>query len=179
MAPAARYTTTTTTTDTMKSTRTRTAPVIRMENPPCGSIPATEEQLLALGFTPEELAAGEKRLESTHLGPWQICTSLRGIVKRWEFTPDSSARRRWVEFYAPRTMSRPRSCGYDMEGTISLAGRKSSAFTSSQLFELPDGRLVNAGIIFSRDKGPISTPAPALAPAQPLAPPPAFILVHI
>jgi hypothetical protein len=106
------------------------------------------EQLLTLGFTPEEIEAGEKRLESVHSGPWSICQSLRGIVERAEFGEYS--RKMWVEFYPARKMSNPRSCGYDMEGTISLGGKKSSAFTSSQLFELPDGRLIDCGILFAR-----------------------------
>ena len=126
----------------------KTQPVIRLESPPSGAIPATLEQLTALGFTAEEIEAGEKRLESVHSGPWSICRSLRGIVERAEFGEYS--RKTWVEFYPARTMSNPRPCGYDMEGTISLAGRKSSAFTSSQLFELPDGRLVDCEIIFAR-----------------------------
>lgn len=128
----------------------RTAPIIRIENPPSGAIPATVEQLTALGFTAEEITAGEKRLEMECSGPWSVCRSLTGIVERAEFIPDSGSSKRFVEFYPARKMSNPRSCGYDMEGTISLAGRKSSAFTSSQLFELPDGRLVDCGIIFAR-----------------------------
>ena len=126
----------------------KTQPVIRLESPPSGAIPATLEQLQALGFTAEEIQAGEKRLESIHTGPWSICRSIRGVVQRAEFGDYHG--KTWVEFYPARTMSNPRYGGHDMEGTISLAGRKSSAFTSSQLFELPDGRLVDCGIIFAR-----------------------------
>lgn len=128
-----------------------TEPVIRLENPPAGSIPATLEQLRALGLTNSDIEAGEKRLESKHVGPWQICTSLRGIVERAEFDPNSiSSRQKWVEFYSPRTMSAPKESGYQMEGRISLGGKKRSAFTSSILFELPDGKLINCGVIFAR-----------------------------
>ena len=126
----------------------KSAPVIRMENPPSGAIPATLEQLAALGFTPEEIEAGEKRFDSVHSGPWSICRSLRGVVQRAEFGEYHG--KKWVEFYPARKMSNPRPCGYDMEGVISLNGKKSTAFTSSQLFELPDGRLVDCAIIFAR-----------------------------
>ena len=128
----------------------KSAPIIRLENPPSGAIPATLEQLHALGFTPEEIQAGEKRLESTHSGPWSICQSIRGIVERAEFLPETGGSKRWVEFYPARIMSKPRASGYDLEGQISLNGAKTSAFTSSQLFELPDGHLVDCGIIFAR-----------------------------
>jgi hypothetical protein len=128
--------------------QSRIAPIIRMENPSSGAIPATFEQLAALGFTPEEIDAGEKRLEMELSGPWHVCRSIRGIVERAEFGDNYG--KRWVEFYPARKMTNPRSSGYDMEGHVSIAGRKSSAFTSSQMFELPDGRLVNCGILFAR-----------------------------
>ena len=127
----------------------KTTPVIRIENPPAGSVPATIDQLHALGLTDEDIEAGEKRLDSTHRGPWSICTSLRGLVERAEFDGSRSGTKNWVEFYTPRTMGEPRESGYQMEGRVSLAGRKVRAFTSSVLFELPDGRLINCGVIFA------------------------------
>lgn len=131
----------------------KTEPVIRITNPKAGSVPATLEQLHALGVTDDEIAAGEKRLESTHVGPWHICTSLRGIVERAKFEHDSFfVKTKWKEFYPARTLSRPRSMGFDMEGHISLNGKQVSAFTSSQIFELPDGRLIDVAVIFARDK---------------------------
>ena len=126
----------------------KSAPIIRLEFPPSGAIPATLEQLHALGFTAEEIEAGEKRLEATHSGPWSICRSIRGVVQRAEFGEHS--RKTWVEFYPARKMTNPRPCGYDMEGTISLKGKKHSAFTSSQIFTLPDGHSVDCGILFAR-----------------------------
>lgn len=131
----------------------KTQPVIRIENPKAGSVPATLEQLHALGVTDAEIAAGEKRLESTHVGPWHICTSLRGIVERAQFDRDAfPVKTEWKEFYPVRTMSRPRPMGFDMEGHISLNGKRVSAFTSSQLFELPGGRLIDVAVIFARNK---------------------------
>lgn len=131
----------------------KSEPIIRITNPKAGSVPATLEQLRALGVTDSEIAAGEKRLASQHSGPWQICTSLRGIVERAHFNrEDFPVRKEWVEFYPARTMFRPRESGYDMEGHVSLNGKRVSAFTSSQLFELPDGRLISVGVIFARSK---------------------------
>jgi len=119
-------------------------PVILSRNPDF-AIPATVEQLAALGVTPDEIAKGEKRFESVHSGPWQICRSLRAIV---EFTGrDESGRATVKAFYPARTMHAPRPCGYDMEGRIPFAGRKASAFTTSQVFELPDGKLVEVATL--------------------------------
>ena len=130
----------------------KTTPIIRLENPPSGSIPATLEQLAALGFTPAEIEAGEKRGAMELRGPWSMCSAYTAPVERAEFMPDGTSRRAWVEYYAPRRMSNPRPSGYDLEGHISLGGKRLSAFTSSELFELPDGRLVNCAIIFARSK---------------------------
>jgi len=132
----------------------KTAPIIRLENPPCGAIPATLEQLAALGFTPAEIEAGEKRGAMELRGPWSMCSAYTAPVERAKFGDGDGYRygKKWVEFYAPRRMSRPRQSGYELEGRVSLAGRKLSAFTASQLFQLPDGRLVDCAVIFARSK---------------------------
>ncbi len=121
----------------------KTQPIIDLENPPAGAIPATEEQLAALGVTPAEIAAGEKRHDMTHRGPWHQCTSLAAIVEHTDYNPET----RRARFWPVRRMSRPRESGYSMEGTVSIGGRKIPAFTSSQLFELPDGRLIDVATL--------------------------------
>jgi hypothetical protein len=122
-------------------------PIIRLENPPV-AIPATVEELTALGFTQAEIDAGEKRFE--HL-PYD---RFRAIVERAEWAHDShgiTMGRAWVEFYPIRTLTDTRQNGYAMDGRVSLNGRKHSAFTTDQLFELPDGRLISAAVIFARE----------------------------
>jgi len=116
-----------------------------MSNPPAGAIPATEGQLAALGVTPAEIAAGEKRFDMTHRGPWHICTSLAAIVEHSEYGDFSQVTR--ARFWPVRRMSAPRENGYAMEGQVSIGGRKIPAFTSSQLFELPDGRLIDVATL--------------------------------
>ena len=123
-------------------------PIIRIENPPAGAIPATVEQLTALGFTQAEIDAGEKRWEFL---PFR---RFRAIVERaeWKEGPYGlNVGKAWVEFYAVRTLTDTRESGYAQDGRVSLNGRKLSAFTSDALFELPDGRLISAAVIFSRD----------------------------
>lgn len=123
-------------------------PIIRIENPPAGAIPATEEELRALGFSQAEIKAGEKRFE--HL-PFR---RFRAIVERVEWVDDQHGmmtRKAWVEFYPVRTLADTRENGYAMDGRVSLGGRKHSAFTSDVLFELPNGRLISAAVVFARE----------------------------
>ena len=118
-------------------------PIIRLENPPAGAIPATVEQLKSLGFTQAEIDAGEKRFEHLPYG------RFRAIVERAEWGHENTGKA-WVEFHAVRTLTDTRQNGYAMDGRVSLNGRKHSAFTTDQLFELPDGRLISAAVIFAR-----------------------------
>jgi hypothetical protein len=60
---------------------------------------------------------------------------------------------RTLTVYGPRTMHNLRESGYHLEGQVSIGGRKYSAFTSSQLFQLPDGRLLETATIHARIRG--------------------------
>lgn len=118
-------------------------PVIDIVDPPHGAIPATIDQLHALGVTDAEIEAGEKRFETRHRGPWSICVSVRAIVADCDYKPDT----RRARFYPARTAHDMKECGYHSEGRVSFGGRKRHVFTSSQLFELPDGRLIDVAIL--------------------------------
>ena len=128
----------------------KTTPIIDITSPPSGSIPATVDQLLALGVSPAEIEAGEKRSEMETFGPWQIITRVRGIVVSVEFDrSEFPTRSKRFRAWPVKSMSRPREMGYDMEGKISLGGVEVRAFTSSQLFELPNGKLINCFVLFA------------------------------
>lgn len=122
-------------------------PIIRLENPPAGAIPATLEELKALGFNQAEIDAGEKRFERLPYG------RFRAIVERveWKNRDSLILEKSWVEFYPVRTLTDTRESGYAMDGRVSLNGRKHSAFTSDVLFQLPDGLLISAAVIFARE----------------------------
>jgi hypothetical protein len=128
----------------------KTKPILSYENPTSGSVKATREDLLKLGVTESEIEAGEKRFETETWGCYGVIRSLRAIVETGEFGEHSAMT--WKQFYPMRTMSNPRQSGYDMEGVVSVGGRKSTCFTSSQMFELPCGKLVDVAVIFSRSK---------------------------
>jgi len=126
----------------------KTKPILSYDNPTSGSVKATREDLLKLGVTDAEIEAGEKRFETETWGCYKVVRTLRAVVECGEFGEHSAMT--WQQFYPVRTMSNPQQSGYDMEGVVSLGGIKSTCFTSSQLFELPCGKLVNVAVIFSR-----------------------------
>jgi len=55
-----------------------------------------------------------------------------------------------ITIYGNRTLSNPKPGGYELEGRVSLQGKKHTAFTSSHLFDLENGHLIDVGIIFVR-----------------------------
>ena len=125
-------------------------PIIDIENPP-HAVPVTWEQLEALGITKEDIKAGEKRGESTHVGAWSVIKSYKAIViakvfdDSYGFTKSTRLR-----VWPPRTMTNIRQCGYNIEGWASLGGKKVSCFSSSIMFETPDGGLIDCAAIFVR-----------------------------
>lgn len=124
-------------------------PVIDIVNPPAGSTPATLEQLYALGLTDADIEAGEQRGQMRTQGMWQIPVSYKAVVESTVFGPNSS--RVAVRYWPPRTLvDIKQASGLSLEGRVSLGGKKYSAFTSSELFELPCGKLIDVATIFVR-----------------------------
>ena len=66
--------------------------------------------------------------------------------------------------YGVRKMSRPTESGYQMEGRVSIGGKTYRAFTSSRMFERPDGSLVDVGVfIVCSDNKPVMECLPPYA----------------
>lgn len=112
-----------------------------------GALKLTAEQAAQL-FTPEQIIAGEVRGTSVTRGPWGIiisysalCTSNEWIEQAWGKISGP------VTVYGIRTLTPAKESGYALEGKVSVNGRKYRGFTSSQLFELPDGKLINVATI--------------------------------
>lgn len=108
-----------------------------------GAIKLSQAQAEAL-FTPAQIAAGEARGKLESFGPWQLPLSYTALCTSNVWANDQHGP---LHVFGVRTLSRPRQEGHALEGRVSIGGRKYRAFTSSQLFELPDGRLINAEII--------------------------------
>lgn len=88
----------------------------------------------------------EQRLNLKTVGPWNIIYSINGLVVKTNFSTKE------LTIHGYRTMFDCRQSGYEIEGRVSIGGKKYSCFTSSELFELEDGRLIDVGIIFPRIK---------------------------
>jgi hypothetical protein len=80
---------------------------------------------------------GEQRFEIDTVGPWQVVKTVRGLAV------DYNGR-----VFGIRSMHAPKESGYNMEGRVSVGGKKYRAFTSSRLFERPDGSLIDVAILY-------------------------------
>ena len=107
-------------------------------------IPITLEQARELGITDKDIAAWQKRGEMKTVGMWHIPVSYKAIVMHKDFDT------RHVQVWSDRTMFNVTQGGYELEGWVSLGGKKYTCFTSSIMFELPDKTLVDCACIFVR-----------------------------
>jgi len=117
-------------------------------SPPAGRLPVTEAQLLALGITPDNIKEGEARGNHVTRGPWNITVSYTALVLENWYDDDAGYTKvsKTVE-YGIRKMSRCKDGGYNLFGRVSVEGQTRRAFTSSNLFELEDGRLIDVATI--------------------------------
>ena len=115
-----------------------------------GTVQITTQQWL--DYISPELADQRGNLET--VGPWRIPLrfSAPAVTVQWAPTPWAQAES--ITLYGRRTMHAPRESGYVLEGRASIGGRKLSCFTSSQLFQLPDGTLLETATIHCRKPGP-------------------------
>ena len=103
----------------------------------------TIEQAKVLGI---DYTQDGQRLEIETRGPWSIISKCRGLAMRQNFDTGE------VTIYGQRILSNARQSGYELEGWVSIGGVKRSGFTSSHLFEMEDGHLIDVGILFVREK---------------------------
>lgn len=120
------------------------SPVSCLKRRGCYSI--TPEILEALGIDPSK---DEVRGHAKHYGPWQLMVSYRALCVSKEFIrTESGILLDTVEtLWGIRTMSDCQPLGYEMEGRVSVLGKKRRAFTSSTMFELPNGHLISVATI--------------------------------
>lgn len=114
--------------------------------------PATLESLIGA----DAIAKGERRFDLETVGPWHILRSIRGLAMTVESREPHHCRHgetspATVAFHGLRTGRDCRTPGTWTDCRVSVGGRKRSAFTSSLLFKLPDGRLVDVGILYCRN----------------------------
>lgn len=119
-----------------------------------GALPITKKELLVTGITEKQIESGEARGDLKTIGPWQLPVSYRAVCMSREYTPKEKQRHaaetESVTLYGIRTMNKIRQSRYRIEGWTSVNGKKVSGFSSSQLFELEDGKLIDVAIIHAR-----------------------------
>ena len=115
------------------------------------ALPITREELIAFGIPEADIDKGESRGKLKSFGPWQLPVSFTALCMSCVYTPKDDAKyssqRESETVYGIRTLQRPVQSGYQLEGRVSVNGRKVRGFTSSQLFELPDGKLISVATI--------------------------------
>lgn len=112
----------------------------------------TKEQFFDLGFTQADLDKGERRLDLETRGPWSIVSRIRGMAVRCNSFADAEKNYRGeythsVDFLGFRSLDKPKNLGYEMEGKVSIDGKRIRAFTSSLLVKV-DEKLVSIGILY-------------------------------
>jgi hypothetical protein len=120
--------------------------MITVKNPN-SVIKLTDKQAISLGIdVTKEKQDGEMKTQ----GAWNICTSFKALcVSKTYDRSKSYTEVKEAVLYGLRTMSNPRQGGYELEGYVSIKGKKYSSFTSSQLFEV-DGKLIDVATIHAR-----------------------------
>jgi len=88
--------------------------------------------------------AHEVRANMSFRGPWSIISGFEALCVHQDFGSGE------ITIYGKRRLQNIKQSGYQLEGTVSIAGKKHTAFTSSHLFELDNGHLISVATIFPR-----------------------------
>lgn len=118
---------------------------------PAGAIELTEDQAQQIGLN---ITQDEQHGELKTFGVWNIPVSFKAICMSAKYSEMrlpllSDCTEKTI--YGIRTLTNVRNSGYDLEGYVSIKGKKYTAFTSSELFQV-NGKLINASIIHARVK---------------------------
>jgi hypothetical protein len=105
-----------------------------------GAVKITEAQLASFG-----IPLGDSRGILESYGPWQIPVRYTAPVVSSVWGEHSF--RETITLHGSRTLYNLKESGYCLEGTVSVGGHKRRGFTSSELWELPDGRLIETATI--------------------------------
>ena len=113
------------------------------------ALPVTREQLMEWGIPSDDIDKGKSRGNLQTIGPWQIPLSYRALAvsARWDSSKGYTTVKSKTVF-GVRSLSACRQEGYCLEGRVSVNGKTYRGFSSSQLFELPEGKLIDVAIVF-------------------------------
>ncbi len=102
-------------------------------------------------FEQSAIDAGEIRGEFETVGPWQLIKSYRALAV--EYTNPETDHYNSYPYYQTaiihgmRSLLNPRESGHDLEGKVSIEGKKYRAFTSTAMFNV-NGKLVDVAILY-------------------------------
>lgn len=118
---------------------------------PSGAIKITSKELLDFGIPQSALDAGKMHGELKTWGVWGIPISFRALVMSavWDDSKGYTVAKN-TTIYGLRTMGKLKQNGHAMDGWLSIGGKKLTGFTSSQLFEIEGGKLIDVAIIHAR-----------------------------
>jgi hypothetical protein len=86
--------------------------------------------------------------EMVTVGPWQVPVKFVALAASYNWKNNCYGDFiESVTLYGKRTLCRVKESDYKLEGIVSIKGVKRRAYTSSIMFELPDGRLYNVSTI--------------------------------
>lgn len=112
-------------------------------NNPSTAIDLTVEQAVELGIDiNKDTICGETKT----IGPWNIVKSYKALTVSAIFSENKVIQK---TIYGIRTLTNIRQGGYELNGYVSINGKKYSAFSSSQLFRV-EGNLIDVATIHAR-----------------------------
>ena len=89
--------------------------------------------------------------ELVTVGPWQV--PVKFVALTASYTWKNNGYGEFIEsvtLYGKRTLCRVKEGSYNLEGIVSINGKKKSGYSSSVMFQLPDGQLYEVGTIQAR-----------------------------
>jgi hypothetical protein len=111
------------------------------------AIKLTKEEAIAYGIDSTQNNMGE----IVTRGVWGVASSFKALCISAKFTKEGYTKCEEITLYGLRKLSQIKQSGYALEGRVSIRGKKYTAFTSSQLFEV-EGKLIDVAIIHARIK---------------------------
>jgi len=111
-----------------------------------GSVVLTQEEADYL-FTAEQQQEDEIHFEQ--LDSWRLSGICESCV--WDQIDGTTIKAKDTMYiWKKRTMFNAKPCGFALDGYVSVKGKKRTCFTTSILFELPNGHLLDVGAIYAR-----------------------------
>lgn len=93
----------------------------------------------------------QQRLDIETSGPWNIPIKVKGLCVDYIYEKNKYGKpeRTGITLYGQRTMTNVSQGGYELDGWVSVKGKKYSAYTSSIDIQVDD-KFIQVGVIAAR-----------------------------